>query len=325
VNFPPIIGAYKLGNTRQALYISPMPTTLLLSAHHPQPHWQRAIPPAILRADIATVSWQRVPGGFHWQQTIAPDALIDICEILPCLSLQTQDPWGYQCTLEYGTEDGAKQSSSLAPIGAFANGHSDQIDGPVRAEVDIWRIDAPLSHATLHWHLQCPTPLADISALLSISLRHTGNTASPKTATKNVELAVPARSQMQLRTDIANHVCSPTCVSMLLGFYEKNADVYEIINEAQHQPSGLYGVWPANIYAASRRGLIGYLLHFSDWDTARYLLDRGLPIIASVRYGEGELKNAAVARTRGHLVVVRGYAGDKVLVNDPAAKSSTCL
>jgi hypothetical protein len=286
-----------------------MPTTLLLATHRPHPHWQRAVPPAMRPADIATVSWQLVPGGFHWQQTIAPETLIDLYEILPCLSLQSQHPWGYQCTLEYITESGPNQSSRLAPIGAFTDGHNEQIDGPVRAEVDIWRIDAPLSHATLHWHLQCPTPPTDISALLSVSLRQRG------------ELAVPMRSQMPLRGDLASHVCSPTSVSMLLDFYKKKSDIYDIIGAAQHQPSALYGVWPANIYAAVRHGLMGYLLHFPDWDTARHLLDNGLPIIASVRYKEGELNDAAIARTRGHLVVVRGYAGDKVFVNDPAAKT----
>jgi hypothetical protein len=42
-------------------------------------------------------------------------------------------------------------------------------------------------------------------------------------------------------------------------------------------------------------------------------------VIASVRYGAGELSGAAIAETAGHLVVLTGSAGGEVFVNDPAA------
>ena len=64
---------------------------------------------------------------------------------------------------------------------------------------------------------------------------------------------------------------------------------------------------------------MGYLLHFPRWETARELLDAGYPLIASVRYDEGELRDGAVHKTSGHLLIVRGYENDRVLVNDPAA------
>lgn len=298
-----------------------MATTLLLAAHRPHTSWQRAIPPTILRGNLAAVSWRHAADGYHWQQAIPAETLADLFEILPCLSLQTQSAWGYRCTLECETADGLSHRSRLAPIGTFSAGDSGDGEGPARADVDIWRIDAPLRRAVLHWHLQCAVSPEEIPALLSVSLRQRGELAPAKPTEHGVELIVPARSQMQLRADLANRVCSPTSVSMLLDFYGQKNDVYDIIAAAQHQPSELYGVWPANIHAASQRGLMGYLLHFPDWQTARSLLDRGLPIIASVRYDEGELTNGAIAHTRGHLLVVRGYTSDTVLVNDPAAKS----
>jgi len=86
-----------------------------------------------------------------------------------------------------------------------------------------------------------------------------------------------------------------------------------------HPATDLYGVWPAAILAAGRQGVAGYLLRFPDWTAARWCLARGLPLIASVRYGAGELTGAAVAETPGHLVVLTGWERDEVLVNDPAA------
>jgi hypothetical protein len=58
---------------------------------------------------------------------------------------------------------------------------------------------------------------------------------------------------------------------------------------------------------------------FSSWDPALACLRAGLPLVASIRYGAGELPGAPMNATGGHLVVVHGLAGRDVLVHDPAA------
>ena len=296
-----------------------MTTHLLLAVQNESPHWRAAFPTELLLENPAVPQWLERDGQAHWHQPIPIHALDDLCEVLPCLSLYGDEPWGYQCALEYETADGQAARSHLAPIGHFDRVKSNDDGAAVRADVDIWRINAPLKRAVLHWRVQCSTPVAERPALLSVSLRTAGEPPIPVPTQDRRAHDVPMRSQMQLRSDIANRVCSPTSVSMLLDYYEKSADVYDIIDEAQHRPSGLYGVWPANVYAASRRGLMGYLLHVPRWEVAKELLDAGLPLVASVRYAEGELRDGAVRKTDGHLLVVRGYDGDRALVNDPAA------
>src|SRR5262249_24893660 len=87
----------------------------------------------------------------------------------------------------------------------------------------------------------------------------------------------------------------------------------------------LYGVWPAAIVASSRRGLAGYVLRFPDWTSAAWCLERGLPIIASGRYADGELTGAGVRQTPGHLLTLTGWQGDEVFVNDPAAPGAASV
>ena len=138
-------------------------------------------------------------------------------------------------------------------------------------------------------------------------------------ADSGARLVVPALSQMEEDAAIQHRVCSPTCVAMVLAYHGHPVAVSDLAREMFHPGLDLYGVWPAAIRAASRRGVGGYLLRFPDWAAAAWCLGRGMPVIASVRYGAGELTGAAVAETSGHLIVLTGHADGDVFVNDPAA------
>ena len=276
---------------------------------------QRAVPPSIRPQQIEPLAWN----GDEFSLELLPSALEDALEILPCLSVVHNGEWGYQFALECKAKAGHSSRAVLDPIGSFVGAEASGANEAVAAEIDLLRIHTPIQAATLHLRVQGVAPTAP--ALLSVSVRHKGTVPVPTLASRDTALAVPTQSQMVLRPELASHVCSPTSVAMLLAYYGHSADVYDVIAEARHQPSGLYGVWPANIHAAARRGLLGYLLHFPSWEAACALLDAGFPIVASVRYEVGELSRAAIERTSGHLLVVRGYAGDTVLVNDPAAKN----
>lgn len=283
---------------------------------------QRAVPPPIRPKQIEPLAWN----GDKFSFDLPAAALEGALEILPCLSVVHDGTWGYQFAIECKTKAGHSIRAVLDPIGSFAGAvqsgfrigaEAGAANEAVAAEIDLLRIRTPLRTATLHLRVQGVAPTTP--ALLSVSVRRKGAVPAPTLTSRDTALAVPSQSQMVLRPELASHVCSPTSVAMLLAYYGHSADIYDVIAEARHQPSGLYGVWPANIHAAARRGLLGYLLHFPSWEAARTLLDAGFPIVASVRYEVGELSRAAIERTSGHLLVVRGCTGDTVLVNDPAA------
>jgi hypothetical protein len=134
-----------------------------------------------------------------------------------------------------------------------------------------------------------------------------------------LRLRVPARSQMGEAPDIRDRICSPACVAMVLEFWGHGASVSDVAAEVFHDGLGRYGVWPAAIHAAARRGVAGYLLRFPDWGSAAWCLARGMPVIASIRF-EAAISGPRSPATDGH-----GSSsltdGDHVLVNDPAAPS----
>jgi hypothetical protein len=134
-----------------------------------------------------------------------------------------------------------------------------------------------------------------------------------------VRLAVPAVSQMVAESSIRLRICSPASVAMVLGYWGAPVDVVGLAAEMFHPVLDRYGVWPAAVRAAARRGMAGYLLRFPDWASTAWCLARGIPIIASVGYARDELTGAAIPATTGHLLVLTGWEGDDILVNDPAA------
>jgi hypothetical protein len=137
-----------------------------------------------------------------------------------------------------------------------------------------------------------------------------------------MRLPVPALSQMEADALIASRICSPTCVAMVLGYWNRRAPLSRLAAEIFHPGLDLYGVWPAAIRVAGRHRLAGYLLRFPDWPAVVWCLEQRLPVIASIRYKRGELTGAAIEETSGHLIVVTGCEDRDALVNDPAASET---
>lgn len=229
--------------------------------------------------------------------------------------------------------------ADFPPLPAVADGLATDIDfwtaaepaEAVRLRLRL-RAEAPARLLGAPWLLALsacdPAPAGVVSAAAGEPGRDTsgaGDLGAPGSSRAAVRLEVPGLSQAGEAPDLALRVCSPTCVAMVLAHFGRPVGVADLAAEVYHAGLDRYGVWPAAVRAAGRRGLLGYLLRFPDWDSAAWCLERGLPIVASVRYGAGELPGAPLSETTGHLVVLTGYEGEDVLVNDPAAPAAASV
>ena len=121
--------------------------------------------------------------------------------------------------------------------------------------------------------------------------------------------------------DIRMNICSPTCLSMMLDYLHVAHDVNEVVVSAYHRATNLFGVWPQNIWALSRWGVIGAVETSATWESISEILCAGYPLVASIAFGKGTLDGSPLVSSNGHLVIVRGIQNNEVFVNDPAAKS----
>ena len=242
--------------------------------------------------------------------------------MVPALSALGASPGGFRFELS------AFAAGSWSPwITGATIGSARFADARARSETLVCEIDefianppAELIRVALRARVEPGQSLLAERWCVSLSAWSPGSDATAVSA--SARLAVPALSQMEEDAAIRHRVCSPTCVAMVLAYHGHRAAVADLAREMLHAELDLYGVWPAAIRAASRRGIGGYLLRFPDWAAAAWCLERGVPVIASVRYGAGELTGAAIRETSGHLLVLTGQDGDDVFVNDPAAPSA---
>lgn len=134
-------------------------------------------------------------------------------------------------------------------------------------------------------------------------------------------LQVPSYSQMTLEHPKYDSLCSPTSVSMLLGYLlNRVIDPVVVANQVYDNGLQVYGSWPFNTAIAYEycQGLYNfYVTRLASFKEMHALLQKNLPVIVSVR---GSLEGAPRVYTHGHLLVVVGWDSShkKVLCHDPA-------
>jgi Peptidase_C39 like family len=225
-------------------------------------------------------------------------------------------------TLGYWSEDPAGQRRESV------TGQKDE-DGDVKTDTLLLKLPADRLQlrVSLFGADERPVPRLKLLGLSLLNSKALLIAQSPNTAAWGKSLQVPERSQLSYQD--GRDWCSPTAVSMVLGYWsvvlkkpELDADVPRVA-AGVHDPNWPgTGNWPFNTaFAGSFEGIRGCVVRLADVAELETLLAARVPPIVSVSYDA--LYARLPDRGNGHLVVCAGFTkkGD-VVINDPWADFS---
>lgn len=147
-------------------------------------------------------------------------------------------------------------------------------------------------------------------------------------------LDVPLYSQQVRNPKIADKICSPTSLAMVMNYYGIQRLPEEAAWGAKDHVGNVFGNWSFNCAYAGSFGLTAYVAFQDSIEQLKQEVVKGHPVIVSVAYRNSKrvpkkfpiLDNAPIPYTDGHLLVVRGFiykdGKEYVAVNDPAAKDN---
>jgi hypothetical protein len=192
-----------------------------------------------------------------------------------------------------------------------------QSDGGVTVDTDVVRIHPEGPATRLRLRVD-----GDAVALAVVAYRR-GERAiwsgGPSTAWGRV-VDVPPRSQMAEAEPIARRVCSPTSVAMVLERFGIRRTTADVAAEVYDRTADIFGHWPRNTAVACRAGVPAFVTRCRSLAYLEEEIAAGRPVVISHRWKPGDLTDAPIPESWGHLIAVVGFtaAGD-VVVNDPAA------
>ncbi len=225
---------------------------------------------------------------------------------------------------------------------------SGQADDLAKVNVDTWQAPGGLSSYQLRVTLARKAgtrlnPSVDAVGAVASRLPDTVTGVSKLGVAGGTVLDVPRYSQMVHEGDYpqwnggGEAWCSPTSTSMVLGYYDAlpPASAYSFVPSGHVDPWVDYaarstfdydydgtGNWPFNTaYAAPRVGK-AFVTRLRSLREAERFIAAGIPLVASITFGRGELDNSPISATAGHLLVIVGFTADgDVVVNDPASRT----
>lgn len=239
-----------------------------------------------------------------------------------------------------GSTSRVKRASYSAQTDDLARVSTDTVVANAGTSFDQWQVRVILHRPK--GSSQAPTLHAVNGVAATYRTRSAATSTTTMTAT--TDLAVPRSSQMIHRGEFpqwgggGEAWCSPTSTSMVMRFFGKgpSASAYSFsrfkdsfVDHAarytyDHQYRGT-GNWSFNTAYAAGYQLDTFVTRLGSLRDAEAYIRAGIPLVASVAFGRGQLTGAPISSTPGHLLVIRGFTADgQVIANDPAAsKNST--
>ncbi len=287
-----------------------------------------------------------------WQKTG-----FDATSLIPSWSITT--PGGTWARIEVRVRKGSKVGSwdsiarwSKSTSRVMRSSYSAQPDDLTRVSTDT--VVANPGQSFDQWQVRVllhrpkgSTSTPTLHAVNGVAASYTTRSAatSKTTMTAAVDLAVPQSSQMIHRGEFpqwgggGEAWCSPTSTSMIMRYFGKGpkkseytwsryADSY-VDHAARYTYDHRYkgtGNWPFNTAYAAGYSLDTYVTRLDSLRDAEAFVKAGIPLVASVAFGRGQLSGSPISATPGHLMVIRGFTrtGD-VIANDPAAPRNSTV
>ena len=114
-------------------------------------------------------------------------------------------------------------------------------------------------------------------------------------------------------------LCSPTSLCMALNTLGVVIDPVTVAKGVYDSHAQIYGNWTFNMAYANTCGVNACVAQFKRLSQLDEYVTPNSLVLATVGYGPGELTDAAIEQTAGHLMVICGWEQDLIRVADPAA------
>ncbi|HSV39510.1 MAG TPA: C39 family peptidase, partial [Nocardioidaceae bacterium] len=289
------------------------------------------------RLVIGTQAGTAMLGGttYEWAGWTSPyvDAGYDLTELIPSWTARTPgDTWirvDVRGRTSSGTSTGWDSISRWAAGDRFVrrSSYGSQPDGGASVRYDTWKIPAGVRAWQLRIRLfrkagTARTPrVAVAGAVVSQLPEGTPSTSTPTGLAAGTVLAVPTFSQMLHEGEYPEYDnggeawCSPTSTSMVLAYYKAlprprayawvDPDYHDRFVDHAARMTFDYsfegtGNWPFNTaYAASRTGS-AFVTRLRNLRDVERFIAAGIPVVASIAFGKGELTGAPISSTDGH-------------------------
>lgn len=276
--------------------------------------------------NFRAVASELEPGQWHLDIPLPPvpaDSLI-----IPSYTQLGQDNYRTQFTL---LAEGQSSTLPQVPSATRVPRASTAITGSeltgVSTHIDYWLVSTQTPPLTLRLTLSGSQPNPRYLFKISIRPQQLSGALSANQYDSKQLLGV-SQIQRPLSQKLGpNHIrggiCSPTATAMAMQQLSPQQQAWPTFVAACRDPAtGMYGVWPLNLYQASRQGHLGAIETPTASDEVHQILAAQLPLVASIQYHKGALPSAPQPQTSGHLVLLHGILGGAALVSDPAAATT---
>ena len=279
-----------------------------------------------------------------------------LTELVPSWDAETRRNTWVQVAVRGRTRDGRRSSWDVVARWASGDGTMKRTSTDTQRDdlgwvnTDTFKADSGVAFTS--WQVQltlfrrtgtAATPRVDeIGAMTSRLPEVSGVPTSRPGVARGITLKVPRYSQMIHRGEYPQYGnggeawCSPTSTSMVLGYYDRlpSAAEYSWVNTSyrnrfvDHAARMTYdyeyrgtGNWPFNTAYAATYTNHAFVTRLRSLREAERFIRAGIPVVASIAFGSGDLDGAPIGSTNGHLLVIVGFTqGGDVVVNDPAAR-----